>query len=159
MPCLVSAMTLHLEHGDFTGTRTTPATGEIRVSSGDTIVSTKNFRRPIAVEAEMKTDGATQCISMTLFAANDDHLSEIALMIGASGSVWRFYPGNHNGNMGSVTNWRKVKLELDELDNVKYYIDDSLKYSTTSDKKEGKLRFIAGCRAMKIRNITICNKI
>ena len=103
----------------------------------------------------MKTDGSTECISMTLFAQNNGKNTEISLEIGGWTTLWRFFPGDDRGEMGSVSNWRKVQLELDATNGVKYYIDNSEKYSTTSEKNEGKLRFVAGCQSMLIRNIRV----
>ena len=151
--------TRKLVRSDFTGSSTVPAEGEIRVQSGYVVVSNEDFQRPITVEAEMKTDGYTECITMTLFAKNGGINSEISLGIGHWNTKWRFFPGDNRGVMGSIEDWRKVKLELDETNNVKYYVDGELKYSTQSSKNTGKLRFVAGCQSMKIRNIQIGMKI
>lgn len=153
------ASTLPLAISDFTGHCTTAVEGEIIVQRGGAIVSNEIFHRPITVEAEMKTDGATECIAMTLFAADNDKNADISLEIGGWGTEWRFFPDDNSGEMGSVENWRKVKLDLDETDNVNYYVDDALKYSTTSEKSNGTLRFIAGCQSMKIRHIKIGHSV
>ena len=158
MACLISAVR-QLAIGDFTGPSTTPAEGEIRVQERGVIVSKETFRRPITVEAEMKTDGSSECITISLFAINNDKNGDISMEIGGWATKWRIFPGDNRGEMGSVENWRKVKLELDETNNVNYYVDDDLKYTTSSEKTEGKLRFIPGCQSMKIRNIKIGNKI
>ena len=142
---------------DFTGTFTTPEEGEIRISRGASIESTDDFQRPITVEAEMRTDGSTECIGMTLFAQDSGRNTEISLEIGGWSTRWRFFPGDDRGEMGSVVNWRKVKLELDSSVGVNFFIDDDLKYSTTSSRNEGKLRFVAGCQSMRIRNVKIGN--
>ena len=159
MTCLVSDGSRVLAIGDFTGTSTAPEEGEIRVERGGAIVSTEDFQRPITIEAEMKTDGSSECITMSLFATNNDKNADISLEIGGWGTKWRFFPGDDRGEMGPVDNWRKIKLELDANDNVQYYVDDDLKYSTTCQKNNGKLRFIAGCQSMIIKNIIIGIKI
>ena len=140
---------------DFNGDCATLTTGEIRVQNGKHIESKEIYNRPITVEAEMKTDGSSECITMSLFAGNANKNGEISLEIGGWATQWRFYPGDNRGEMGSVESWRKVKLELDSSNGVKYYIDDSLKYTTESVKTEGRLRFVAGCRSMVIRNIKV----
>ena len=138
---------------DFAGTFTTTKDGEIAISRGNSIESKDDFQRPIIVEAEMRTDGSTECITMSLFAQNSGKNTEISLEIGGWRTKWRFFPGDNRGEMGSVDNWRKVKLELDSSEGVNYFIDGDLKYTTTSSRNEGKLRFIAGCQSMKIRNV------
>ena len=142
-------------HEDFTGRFTTTKDGVIGISRRNWIESKDDFQRPITVEAEMRTDGRTECITMSLFARNNGKNTEVSLEIGGWGTKWRFFPGDNRGEMGSVTNWRKVKLELDSSDGVNFFIDGDLKYSTTSSRNEGKLRFIAGCQSMKIRNVKI----
>ena len=144
---------------DFTGSFTTPEEGEIGISRGNSIESKDDFQRPITVEAEMRTDGSTECIGMTLFAQDSGRNTEISLEIGGWSTKWRFFPGDDRGEMGSVVNWRKVKLELDSSVGVNFFIDDDLKYSTTSSRNEGKLRFVAGCQSMRIRNVKIGNHI
>ena len=131
------------------------------MKKGAGIVSNEDFSRPIIVEAEMKTDGSSECISMSLFAKSIDKNADISLEIGGWRTKWRFFPGDNRGEMGEVENWRKVKLWLDDTINVNYYVDNTNipKYTTTSKKKEGKLRFISGCQSMKIRNIKIGNNI
>ena len=157
----------------FTCTSSAPAEGEIKVSKDSSfnkgspfIAGRRDFQRPITVEAEIKADGYSnqrKCIAMTLFATSDNKNADISLEIGDgyySGDQWRFNPGDNRGNAGTVYRiWRKVKLELDNSNNVKYYIDDDLKYTTTSTKKQGKLRFIAGCQTLSIKNIKIGMKI
>ena len=140
---------------DFVGTFTATEDGEIGISRGNFIESKDDFQRPIIVEAEMKTDGSTECITMSLFALNRGKNTEISLEIGGWRTAWRFFPGDNRGQMGPVDKWRKVKLELDSSNGVNYIIDGDLKYSTTSSRNEGKLRFIAGCQSMKIRNVKI----
>ena len=156
--CLVSGVR-QLAIDDFTGTSTATSEGEIRVQRGSAIVSNEDFSRPITVEAEMKTDGSSECITISLFATSNYKNADISMEIGGWRTKWRIFPGDNSGEMGPVENWRKVKLELDETNNVNYYVDDDLKYTTTSEKTEGKLRFIPGCQSMKIRNIKIGNKI
>ena len=144
-----------MAHRDFDGTLTTPDDGEIGVSQGQSIESKVDFQRPMVVEAEMKTDGSSECISMTLFAPDSSKNEGISLEIGGWGTKWRFFPGDNQGEMGSVSSWRKVKLELDSSEGAHFYIDEVQKYSTNSSLKSGKLRFVAGCRSMRIRNIKI----
>ena len=94
---------------------------------------------------------------MTLFAQNGGKNSDISLEIGGWATKWRFFPGDNRGEMGSVSQWRKVKLELDNNNGIKYYIDNVQEYSTISEKTEGKLRFVGGCQSMFIRNIQVTN--
>ena len=140
---------------DFVGTFTATEDGEIGISRGNFIESKDDFQRPITVEAEMKTDGSTECITMSLFALNRGKNTEISLEIGGWRTAWRFFPGDNRGQMGPVDKWRKVKLELDSSEGAHFYIDEVQKYSTNSSLKSGKLRFVAGCRSMRIRNIKI----
>ena len=125
------------------------------MSRGSSIESKAYLQRPITVEAQLKTDGTTECIGLTLFAENRHKNSEIALEIGAWGTKWRFFPGDNQGEMGSVDDWRKVKLELNGTDGVNFYIDGDLKYSNISAKNAGRLRFIAGCQSMRIRKVRL----
>lgn len=147
-----------MSSNDFNGVFTTPTDGEIRIQLGQNIESKEVFSRPITVEAEMKTDGSTECITMSLFADNANKNGDISLEIGYWGSKWRIFPGDDKGEMGPADRWRKVKMELDDSNGVKFYIDDSEKHSTTSGKTEGKLRFIPGCESMLIRNIKVVKR-
>ena len=143
----------------FTGSGITLPEGDIEVPKGKVIESVEDFKRPIVVEAEMKSIKHSECISMSLFGSSSDKNSDISVEIGAWRTKYKFVPGNKVGPMGFVLDWRKVKLELNQFNNVKFYIDDELKYETTSSKTEGKLRFFAGCEKMNIRNIKIGKKI
>ena len=139
---------------DFTGTATENG-GEIQVNRGSNIRSTKTYSAPCTVEAEMKSVGYSECITMSLFAAGDGMYDDISLEIGGWSNKWRFFPGDNQGDMGSVTDYRKVKLEVDINGKVDYYVDDQLKYTTTSTRQFGYVRFIPGCVAMKIRRIKV----
>ena len=92
---------------------------------------------------------------MSLFATSDGKNNDISLEIGGWANKWRFFPGDNRGDMGTVTDYRKVKLVADINGAVDYYIDDQLKYTTTSTRASGYLRFIPGCVSMKITNITV----
>ena len=95
---------------------------------------------------------------MTLFAENNHKQGGIAIELGRHGSKWGFFDDKvmiSGGAMERLTDWHKVKLELDDTSGVKLYIDDEEKLSTTSVLKEGKLRFLANCRTMLIRNIKV----
>ena len=81
-----------LSSSEFSGVHTTSTAGEIRVQRGQFIESNQIFYRPITVEAEMKTDGSSECISMTLFAQNGGKNSDISLEIGGWATKWRFFP-------------------------------------------------------------------
>ena len=136
------------------------ANGVISITHGQSIESVKSYKRPIAVEAEMKSSAHNECFGMTLFATNGEKDTPISLQLGGWATKWAFFPGccemtNSIGEMGSVTIWRKVKLVLDSETSVKFYIDEELKYTTDFSGKEGKLRFIAGCVGMNVRNIKI----
>ena len=161
-----------MDNDDFTGAFTSSNLWEvgqleIGIAQGGSIESKANFRRPITVEAElMSSSSSTNCISMTLFAEDNGKNTEISVEIGASSVRWILYPGNNRGQLANVGNkrgvltWRTVKLELDDSERVDFHIDNEHRYNDTSTRKEGKLRFVAGCTSMKIRNIKlgkICN--
>ena len=78
---------------DFVGTFTVAEDGDFGISRGNFIESKDDFQRPITVEAEMKTDGSTECITMSLFALNRGKNTEISLEIGGWRTAWRFFPG------------------------------------------------------------------
>ena len=59
-----------LSLSDFTG-NATETSGEIQVNRNNVIKSIKTYSRPISVEAEMKSVGYSECISLSLFAASD----------------------------------------------------------------------------------------
>ena len=152
---------------DFTGTHKASylyevGQLEIDIEKHQSIESKANYRRPITVEAEMMSSStSTNCISMTLFATDSGKNTEISVEIGASSVWWIIYPGNDRGTLEGdgdqrgVLVWRKIKLELDDSERVDFYIENEHRYNDTSTQKEGKLRFVAGCTSMKIRNIKI----
>ena len=156
-----------MDKNDFTGSYAASYLWEIGelqidIERGKSIESKANYRRPITVEAEMMSSStSTNCISMTLFAKDSGKNTEISVEIGASSMQWIFYPGNDRGTLEGdgdqrgVLVWRKVKLELDDSERVDFYIDNQHRYNDTSIEKEGKLRFVAGCTSMKIKNIKI----
>ena len=156
-----------MDNDDFTGAFTSSNLWEvgqleIGIAQGGSIESKANFRRPITVEAElMSSSSSTNCISMTLFAEDNGKNTEISVEIGASSVRWILYPGNNRGQLANVGNkrgvltWRTVKLELDDSERVDFHIDNEHRYNDTSTRKEGKLRFVAGCTSMKIRNIKL----
>ena len=160
-----------MDKDDFTGTHTASYLWEvgqlqIDIERGKSIESKANYRRPITVEAEMMSSStSTNCISMTLFADDSGKNTEISMEIGASSVRWIFYPGNNigtlegDGDQRGVLVWRKVKLELDDSERVDFYIDNEHRYNDTSIQIEGKLRFVAGCTSMKIKNIKISKYI
>ena len=161
----------YLGREDFSGTFTSSYLWEvgqleIGIAQGGSIESKTNYRRPITVEAElMSSSSSTNCISMTLFAEDSGKNTEISMEIGASSVWWILYPGNNRGQLAGAGNergvltWRKVKLELDDAERVDFYIDNEHKYNDTSSQKEGKLRFLATCTSMKIKNIKISKYI
>ena len=160
-------MATYLGREDFSGTFTSSYLWEvgqleIGIAQGGSIESKTNYRRPITVEAElMSSSSSTNCISMTLFAEDSGKNTEISMEIGASSVWWILYPGNNrgqlagSGNERGVLTWRKVKLELDDSERVDFHIDNEHRYNDTSTRMEGKLRFVAGCTSMKIRNIKL----
>ena len=161
----------YLGRDDFTGSSTASYLWEIgqlqiHVESRKSIESKTTYQRPITIEAEIKASESDRagCISMTLFADDDNKITEISLEIGGAPTWWRFYPGNNRGQLAGEgpkvrEYWRKVKLELDDSERVDFYIDNEHKYNDTSPKTEGKLRFVGGCTSMKIKNIKIGNYI
>ena len=160
-----------MDKDDFTGSYTASHMWEIGqlqidIERGESIESKANYQRPITVEAEMMSSStSTNCISMTLFAEDSGPHTEISVQIGKDSVWWIFYPGNNWGQLAKVGNkrgvltWRKVKLELDDAERVDFYIDNEHKYNDTSSQKEGKLRFLATCTSMKIKNIKISKYI
>ena len=169
--CILSLVATYLGREDFSGTFTSSYLWEvgqleIGIAQGGSIESKANYRRPITVEAEMMSSStSTNCISMTLFADDSGKNTEISMEIGASSVRWIFYPGNNigtlegDGDQRGVLVWRKVKLELDDSERVDFYIDNEHRYNDTSIQIEGKLRFVAGCTSMKIKNIKISKYI
>ena len=155
----------YLGENDFAGSHTASGLWEVEqlhmyIERDQSIESKANYRRPLTVEAEIKSSSDRCSISMTLFAEDSGKNKEISLAIGGTPVTWIFYPGNVRGALGDdgkqgVEYWRKVKLELDDSEKVDFYIDNEHKYSDTSSQKEGKLRFVAGCKSMMIKNINI----
>ena len=146
-----------LSMAQFEGTAT-EASGEITVTKGDDIRSTKTYKHPITVEAEIKSVGPSECIAITLFTQNSDENSRkdrIKMVLGSDRTKWAFYPGQKMGDNGSVTEYRKVKFVVNAAGKVFYYIDDKLVYTSTPSMLSGQLRFVPHCTSMKVRNIRV----
>jgi len=135
---------------EFSGEYKTTTSGEILLLRGQSIQSKQFFPSPVTVEAEMKTNGTSQCISMTLF-------DEITVTLGYRKTKWRFMPGGKEGGMGNASYWRKVKLDLDNNNRVHYYIDNivNIEGEARYIRTAGQLQFDAGCQSMLIRNIKV----
>ena len=139
---------------------------EFKINKRGLIESEAEYQRPITVEAEMRSSENT--MTMTLFG-------DQKLMFGSefrnSGvtvylhlTYWRLYLETNSWNkleyfVETRPKWHKVRLELDDLEEVKLYIDNELKYTGTSIKNKGKLSFIAVGSPMKIKNVKIGKQI
>ena len=120
---------------------TASSIGNVFSLTKSVIQSKEIYRRPLVVEAEMRSTQHSECIAMTLFASGNGKNDEISLEIGSWGTKWRIFPNDNHGDIGSVVDFRKVKIEVNAENTVKFFIDGTLRYTTTSSKSSGYLRF------------------
>jgi hypothetical protein len=130
-----------------------PLCSDGTVSAGDTATCTASLARPIDVHWEMKSTSYDECLSATFFAMDDGKNSGVSYELGGWTNKARFFPDDWREVTGSVTDWRKCRLSISGSGVVKFWLDDSLLYTTSTTLTSGTMRFHGGCIPMAYRNV------
>ena len=113
------------------------------------------FQRPVSVTAEMKADRA-ECITMSLFAAGHEKNAPYSIETGGWATKIRVFPGDYREEVGTNDHWHSVRIEATSDGEVRYSLDDVVKYSVTDTSlQSGHIQFIPGCTGMTVRNVVV----
>lgn len=140
---------------DYDGSQETRPPGVLLVTEGGILETKRVLERPISASAEIRSTGLTKCLTMTVFAENDEKDSECSLTIGKWGIMWETFPGGAEGTIGSVTSFRHVQMDFDSTTGVKFYVNHELIAISSSERRSGNIKFIADCVDMEVKNVKV----
>merc|ERR1719414_1533809 len=106
----------------------------------------REFQRPLIVEAETINSIRPCHAAITLFAPDDSEERQIGMILGSGGNLLWCRPTCGHPNHGLEMIWRKMRIEADAQNGVKFFLnDEQVGEDQTSDAAEGKVRFINSC--------------